>query len=547
MRRPNFLFIITDQQRADHLGCYGNTVLRTPHIDALAARGVRMARHYVAMPICMPNRATLVTGRMPSLHGVRHNGIELPLDSVTVPELLAGAGYRTALVGKSHLQNFTAVPPQYGAEPSREGDQLPAADLRTARRPDAGAGHRQEDADNWADPDFRMRLPYYGFQSVDLVTRHGDRCGGDYLRWALAQDPAFAQRVGREHALPAPGYTTTEGWRTQVPEALYSTTYVAERSIARLREFAQQPDQPFFLYCSFPDPHHPWTPPGRYWGLYRPDDIALPEAYWGHGRDGSWDPTRRTGLPHLDHYRDQRDGMANNGAPPSSIPVRGAYACSPREAQEAISLTYCSLSMVDDAVGRITAEMARLGLGRDTVVVYTSDHGDYMGDHQLMLKSSMHYQGLVRTPFIWADPALGSQSGGARQQLTGAIDVARSLLARAQVAPADGMQGQDLAPLLQNAQHATREGLLIEDEDHRTPGWLGVRSRVRTLVTARHRLSLYQATGWGELYDLAEDPFELHNLWERPEAAGLRARLTEALLRAMLEHADTLPRPTRFA
>ncbi len=553
MRRPNFLFIITDQQRADHLGCYGNPVLRTPHIDALAGRGVRLARHYVAMPICMPNRATLVTGRMPSLHGVRHNGIELPLDSVTVPELLADAGYRTALVGKSHLQNFTAVPPQYGAEPARAGDPLPDTALRAARRADTAAGHRQEDADNWADPAFRMRLPYYGFQSVDLVTRHGDRCGGDYLRWALAQDPDFAQRVGRDHALPAPGITTQEGWRTQVPEALYSTTYVAERSIARLQEFAQQPDAPFFLYCSFPDPHHPWTPPGHYWDMYRPEDIVLPPAYWGdmqdgqEGQEGRWDPARRTGLPHLDHYRDQRDRAASTAAPASSIPVRGAYACGPREAQEAIALTYGSLTMVDDAVGRITAEMARLGLDRDTVVIFTSDHGDYMGDHQLMLKSSMHYQGLVRTPFIWADAALGREAGGAREQLTGAVDVARSILARAQVAPADGMQGQDLNPLLQDPRQTTRDAMLIEDEDHRTPGWLGVRSRTRTLITDRHRLSVYQATGWGELYDLVDDPQELHNLWERPEAAGLRATLTERLLRAMVENADTLPKPTRFA
>lgn len=532
MHRPNFLFIITDQQRADHLGCYGNPVLRTPHIDALAVRGVRLERHYVAMPICMPNRATLVTGRMPSAHGVRHNGIELPLGNATFPELLADAGYRTALVGKSHLQNFTAISPQYGDEAALQA--LPE-------------GHRQEDPDKWSNPDFQMRLPYYGFQSVDLVTRHGDRCAGDYLRWALAKDPGFASRPGPDHALPAPGYTTHEGWRTQVPEALYSTAYVAERSIARLQEFAQQPGNPFLLYCSFPDPHHPWTPPGRYWGMYRPEEIALPQAYWGDAREGRWDRTQRTGQRHLDYYRDLRDGLAQGGSSAASISVRGTYACSPREAQEAISLTYCSLAMIDDAVGRITTELKRLGMERDTVVIFTSDHGDYMGDHQLMLKSSMHYQGLVRTPFIWADAALGAEAGGTRQQLTGAVDVARSILSRAQVAPADGMQGQDLNPMLQDPLQATRDALLIEDEDHRTPGWLGVRSRTRTLVTERHRLSLYQAADWGELYDLAEDPFELNNLWEYPNAAGLRAALTERLLRAMLENADTLPKPTRFA
>lgn len=544
-RRPNFLFIITDQQRADHLGCYGNAVLRTPHVDALAARGVRLARHYVAMPICMPNRATLVTGRMPSLHGVRHNGIELPLDCVTVPEMLAEAGYRTALVGKSHLQNFTNVPPQYAGESPRPGDWR-SARFRV-RRGDPEEGHRQEDADNWADPAFRMKLPYYGFQSVDLVTRHGDRCGGDYLRWALARDPDFARHVGAANAIPTPDLYTREGWRTRVPEALYSTTYVAERSIARLQEFAAAGDAPFFLYCSFPDPHHPWTPPGRYWDMYRPQDIALDAAYWGAGGDAHWTPSHRTGLPHLDYYRDRRDGAAAAAPGASGIPVTGAYACTPREAREAMALTYGMLSMVDDAVGRIHAELERLGLARDTVVVYTSDHGDYMGDHQMMLKSSLHYQGLVRTPFIWADPAPGAQHGVERRQLTGAIDVARTILSRARVAPADGMQGLDLLPLFHDPVGQTRGALLIEDEDHRTPGWLGVRSRTRTLVTERHRLTVYGATQWGELYDLVEDPKELRNLWSEPSAAGLRSALTECLLRALMDNVDTEPRPTRFA
>src|SRR4030095_11929726 len=106
----NFLLIITDQQRADHLSCYGNTVLTTPHIDRIAAAGMRYERFYVANPVCMPNRATLVTGRMPSNHGVRHNGIPLWPRSNTFVHLLRNAGYRTALVGKSHLQNMGVRP-----------------------------------------------------------------------------------------------------------------------------------------------------------------------------------------------------------------------------------------------------------------------------------------------------------------------------------------------------------------------------------------------------------------------------------------------------
>ena len=104
--RPNILFFITDQLRADHLGCYGNRTVRTPAIDSIARRGVAFDRFYVASPVCQPNRATLATGRMPSLHGVRTNGISLSLAANTFIDMLRASGWRTALIGKSHLQNF---------------------------------------------------------------------------------------------------------------------------------------------------------------------------------------------------------------------------------------------------------------------------------------------------------------------------------------------------------------------------------------------------------------------------------------------------------
>jgi len=109
-KQPNFLFIVTDQHRADHLGCYGNEVVKTPNIDSLAQQGQRWDRLYVANPICMPNRASIMTGRMSSLHGSRHNGIPLSKDHINFVELLKDAGYETGLIGKSHLQSFTGLP-----------------------------------------------------------------------------------------------------------------------------------------------------------------------------------------------------------------------------------------------------------------------------------------------------------------------------------------------------------------------------------------------------------------------------------------------------
>jgi arylsulfatase A-like enzyme len=122
--RPNFLLFISDQHRVDYLGCYGHPILRTPQIDSIATRGVRFERFYVATPVCMPNRATLMTGRMPSVHGARSNGLPLSLRANTFVDALRAAGYATALVGKSHLQNFTGYPPIFKRPPARPGIQV---------------------------------------------------------------------------------------------------------------------------------------------------------------------------------------------------------------------------------------------------------------------------------------------------------------------------------------------------------------------------------------------------------------------------------------
>ncbi len=118
-RAPNFLLFVTDQHRADHLGCYGNRDVHTPHIDALARTGCRFDDFHVATPICQPNRASLMTGRLPSAHGLQMNGRELSLGEHTFVDMLREAGYRTALVGKAHLQNITVVPTAWPAKGTR--------------------------------------------------------------------------------------------------------------------------------------------------------------------------------------------------------------------------------------------------------------------------------------------------------------------------------------------------------------------------------------------------------------------------------------------
>lgn len=525
-RRPNFLLFVTDQHRADHLGAYGNTVVATPHLDALARRGWRFGNAHVATPICMPNRASLMTGRYPSAHGARHNGIPLSLTSSTFVDALRLAGYRTGLVGKVHLQNMTDIPPSWPVDPAT---RLP----REAVEPHAGR-YDQENRNKWlTDPTHGLSYPYYGFERVDLVDDHSDLVHGDYRRWLRREHPEVDAVAGPEHALPAPEYELTgirQAWRTRVPEELYPTTYIAERTIDELRASAQQ-EQPFFLQCSFPDPHHPFTPPGRFWDMYRPDDMPLPPSFH----------SPHAPPPHVGWLREQRDrGVAVRNTP-------ALFACTEREAREAIALNYGSVTYIDEQIGRVLAELEALGLAQDTVVIFTSDHGDYLGDHQLMLKGPIHYRGLTRVPLIWADPAVPG-AGVAERAPVSTIDLAPSILERAGVQPYNGIQGRSLLPLLHPEQPGpAREALMIEEEGQRVILGFDRRIRCRTLLAEDCRLTVYDGVSWAELYDLREDPHELRNLWDDPAAAALRARMMDQLCRTMLEHVDTSPYPAALA
>ncbi|MEO0915399.1 MAG: sulfatase-like hydrolase/transferase [Pseudomonadota bacterium] len=517
-KRPNFLFIITDQHRADHLGCGGNTVVRTPNIDGVAAKGTMWDRFYVANPICMPNRASIMTGRMCSAHGARHNGIPLSKDHTTFVELLRDAGYRTGLIGKSHLQSFTGLPATNRFEPA-EGLHVPSPNLRDAIKNNRHtADYDLEVVPTWDRPlAERIDGNFYGFEHVEVAADHADRASGDYLLWAREQRKDFDQLVGPENALPDNRINAPQAWRTAVPEELYSTNWIADRSGAWLAERAGD-DTPFFLQMSFPDPHHPFTPPGRYWDMYDPADIELPKTF---------------GKGDLPPIRAMKAAMENGTDPRDN---QNPFAVTEEEARAITALTYGMITMIDDAIGRVLERLDELGLAENTVVIFTSDHGDYMGDHGLMLKLLLHYQGIIRVPFIWYDPtapAWGQNEPG----LASSIDIAPTILARAGIQPYNGIQGRDL--------HSTAppEAVIIEEDSQRQMTGFDKPQRVRTVVTDRHRMSIREGEDWNELYNLSTDPGETFNLYDLPAGKVARQALSEIMLRRMITMQDRSPLP----
>ncbi|MEM6939569.1 MAG: sulfatase-like hydrolase/transferase [Pseudomonadota bacterium] len=514
--RPNFLFLITDQQRADWLGCYGHSVLKTPNIDRIAAQGTRFDNFHTASPVCMPNRASLLTGRYPSLHGLRYNGCVLPETARTFVDVLAEAGYDTAAIGKSHLQPFTDLPPM-----ARDDGPTGEAWQRTARPPYEEGPERYRGHDRYA-----IKTPYYGYTHVDMVTAHGDQCGGHYAQWFRANAPDPQALHDPDNELPH-GYTCPQAYRTPVPEDFYPTAYVRDRAVDYLAQRAGS-DTPFFAFVSFPDPHHPFNPPGRYWDMYAPEDFEITLPYAAHKN-----PTPPMRWLH--------ENMQSGGG---QMTPQTAMMLGDRPLQEAMALTAGMITFIDDAVGEILAALQASGQAENTVICYTSDHGDYLGDFNMLLKGALPFRSITRVPFLWSDPA--QRSAGTSDALCSTVDLGATILECAGLEMFHGHQGQSFLPATTGGAGPRKEALIEYNDGGRRLGFASP-ARVRALLTPEWKYVLYRDEPWGELYDLENDPNETENLWDNAAHKETRAHLAERLCHHLTAQMDESPRSDRIA
>lgn len=518
--RPNFLFLMTDQQRADRTGFGGNPVIRTPNLDRLASEGTMFARATVANPICMPNRASIMTGRMPSAHGTRHNGIPLDWDANTFVRVLRNGGYRTAHVGKSHLQNMGVGPERIRSLVDFSLDE--EARLSTpAKKWDI---YERFERYLTLDP---VELPddFYGFEHVDFTVSHGDLAGGHYYQWLLEQGVEPMRLQG-----PANAPKAYRGWhqvyQTATPLALYPTTYIAMRALEQL-EAAAADERPFFLVCSWPDPHHPYSPPAEYWEIYDPRDIPLP---------GSFHDDHTDSMPHYQKMFQYRGSHLWRGV--------DGIAVTEDQFRHASVAEYGKITLVDESIGRILARLDELGLSEDTIVVFTSDHGDMGGDHGVMMKHAMHYMGCLEVPLVIRVPG---KSSGRSDSLVSSLDLAQTILDLASLPGYFGMQGRSLVPLLDDPSRRLRNRLLVEEDGPWDFLGTGCALRMRTLVTESARLTVYQGSPHGELFDHDADPLELDNLYGKKDGESLRRDLERQLIQEMMRMANDSPRPIAMA
>jgi arylsulfatase A-like enzyme len=517
-RAPNVLFLITDQQRVDHVGFMGNDVVRTPALDGLAARSTVFENTWVSNPVCMPNRSTIMTGRMPTAHGVIFNDRSLDWNANTFVRQLRAAGYRTGLLGKSHLQHGMS------RNSVVEIDQEPVV-----RSPYPDGWDQIEEFERYLDDPSELDDPddFYGFDHIELAIDHGARLTGHHLRWALERGGKLDELLV-PYSGDSPALDRSERWwqiyrPTYGPE-LHSTSFVTERTIAFINDAVAQ-DRPWFAYASFPDPHHPMAGPGEWYDRHAAADMELPSTI---------DDPMENGLGHLKAIQklgpaDQRGWVQAFGAGDKEL------------VKEAIAGTYGVVEMIDDGVARILHAVEAAGQTEDTIVVFTSDHGDMMGDHGLMMKGFMPYRGTQQVPLAIAAPG---KAPGRSSSLASSIDLGPTILDLCGLAEFDGMQGRSLTPMLDDPSVTVRDHVLVEDDcPPRLAAGRRLPEKSRTVVTPGLRFTR-NSRGEELLFDTVADPDELDNLAAADDTR--RAVALEAMMEAMLV-ADDLARGAPLA
>jgi arylsulfatase A-like enzyme len=488
-RTPNILLITSDQQHYDTLGV-ANPRISTPALDRLSAQGSRFSRAYCPNPTCTPTRASIITGQYPSTHGAWTLGTKLPEDVPTVGDALRDAGYATSLIGKAHFQPLASTPQQTSVE------------CQPVLR----------DLDFWRN----FHGPYYGFDHVELARNHADEfhVGQHYAIWmeekGLSNWRDYFQSWPHDPSAP----TRRHSW--DLPEEFHYTTWTAERTIARI-EHDVAAGRPFFTWASFHDPHPPYLVPEPWASMYDPADM----------QPGTLEAGEMSRLP--EHFRLTQQPNPDFSAYREEFVTHGfhTHLIDEATARKDMATYYGMISFMDQQIGRIMDTLNRLGVADDTLVVFSTDHGHFLGQHGLWHKGPFHFEDVLRVPMIVRWPGGGVPAGSVNDTLQSLVDLAPTFLRAAGQAVPVRMQGVDQMPAWTSGTRV-RDNVIVEFRHQPT------HVHLRTYIDDRYKLTVYCDRDYGEMFDLQTDPLERRNLWNDPKMAELRGELFRRWINAEL-------------
>nr|MDO8113388.1 sulfatase-like hydrolase/transferase [Candidatus Sigynarchaeota archaeon] len=520
MARPNILLITTDQHHHSVIGI-NNPVVQTPNIDRLAKEGTVFTRAYCTNPTCTPTRASIITGQYASQHGAWSLGTKLLEDVPTIGDALHKEGYQTALIGKAHF------------EPLKSTAEFKSLESYPILQDEAF----------WK----KFHGPYYGFDYIELARNHTDEAhvGQHYALWM--EEKGLAN--WRDYFLKPTGTRTPFDQRRDaplwpIPEKFHYNAWIAESSNKKLEEYARN-KQPFFLWASFLDPHAPRIVPDPWHKMYDPGKMEVPPL----------DPEEHRANP--PHFRYARKGYKSRNRflnawhaimslfsgitvarfyadfRKHGVPMHGLHGVHPHmynvdRLKTEIAAYFGMVSLIDKYIGEIVQNLERLGLAENTIVIFTTDHGDFFGQHGLVTKGPFHYEDLVRIPFIVRCPELipANHSSDALQSL---VDLPQTMLGLLGLPVPERMTGVDQSQVWLGKNESARDHVLVEM--HHSPALV----HVKTYVNKRYKITAYNEATYGELFDLQEDPGEKHNLWNDPAKVGLKSELLFRLIQAEFE------------
>ncbi len=460
-KRLNILFIAVDDLRPQ-LGCYGDRVVKSPHIDRLAARGMVFSRAYCQQALCSPSRISLLSGRYPATTRIFTIGPalrETMPDIVTLPQHFKNNGYFTRSLGKVYHVGI-------------------------------------DDPPSWSVPSWQSRKPRYGPEGEAAMRKYRDemKAAGKAIP-SKGQDAAF---------YAGPAFESPD-----VPDEALADGDIAREAVAALRELAGKSEQPFFLGVGFHNPHVPWVAPKKYWDLYNPEDIPLP--------DNQYPP------------KNAPDFAARSGADfywYGNVPKDRKI--TPQFGRRCLHGYLAAVSYIDTLVGRLLDTLAETGLTENTVVILWGDHGYYMGEHGWWGGKHNNYEGATRAPLIIAVP--GQKNQGAKSDaLVEFVDIYPSLVDICGLPMPGGLEGRSFKPLIEDPLGSIKKAGCSW---YPKGGYQGVAMR-----TDRWRFVEWRKAGSPdvhELYDHQNDPEENENLANKPEHSAIVKELS-AMLRANLK------------
>lgn len=465
MNRPNIVLITTDQHNAEILGCTGNPVVRTPNIDSLAENGTVFTHAFTPYPLCTPARTSIFTGLEPRHHGVRHNinmnyrpgPPALAPEYTAFPEILAKAGYQTAFFGKLHTRH--------------EGGKS------------------------------------FGLQIVQLVE---GKCHfvdspnkQDLYRQYLAERgyPKDIWKVWENN----PDYAENGFVTSPLPEEDYIDTFIANLAIKHL----QQVEQPFFAWISFCTPHNPWDPPKPYDRTYNPKEVPMP-----HRKLGELEKKPRRWVDQIAKTISALPATSIDPSLPGGI--ENAYKRFPEDkTRRMLAAYYGQITHVDKQIGRILETLQKQGFADNTLIIFTSDHGEYLGNNWAFYKGAGLYDSLIRVPLVisWRE---GLPSGKIVNKLVSLVDLAPTILEACGTKHLPITDGCSLLSLIKDEPASWRQELLVETR------------QTEAIVTSEWKLVRWK-DGTLELYNRKNDPHDLDNLAAEPLKKTIRRTLSERL------------------